>query len=74
MLQQSLDDNLLPALLSYLPPAVARALYGEGRAPTEPRGSRVLAAVLLGNVGTCIKCVLQHLDVEHSQSWSYAAA
>jgi predicted ATPase/class 3 adenylate cyclase len=50
MTQLSSQKQLIEALVSYLPPAVARAIHADPLAPIEPRAARFPAAVLLTDV------------------------
>ena len=50
MTQLSSQNQLIQALVSYLPPAVARAIHADPLAPIEPRAARFPAAVLLTDV------------------------
>src|SRR5581483_2998920 len=48
--QPPIDNQLIEALVSYLPPAVARAINADPHAPIAPRAERFPAAVLLADV------------------------
>jgi predicted ATPase/class 3 adenylate cyclase len=48
--QEAIGEATWRALLSYLPPAVARALHAERRVPDAPHEARFPAAVLLADV------------------------
>ena len=50
MTQHSVNQSLVRTLVSYLPPAVARAIHADPRQLREARAERALAAVLLADV------------------------
>jgi class 3 adenylate cyclase/predicted ATPase len=50
MTQLSSQNQLVQALVSYLPPAIARAIHADPLASIEPRAARFPAAVLLADV------------------------
>jgi class 3 adenylate cyclase/predicted ATPase len=50
MVEPSINNRLIEALISYLPPAVARAIHANPHAPVKPRAARFHAAVLLADV------------------------
>src|SRR5262245_29478565 len=50
MTYDSSNDQFVQALVSYLPPAVARAIHTHPHAPVAPRAERFPATVLLADV------------------------